>query len=46
MPHDSAYFDFRLWLRLNHYINFLFLTLLIRSGTQILADRHASCFIG
>lgn len=29
---------FPLWLRINHYVNFLFLTLLIRSGIQILAD--------
>jgi len=29
---------FPLWLRLNHFINFLFLTLLIRSGIQILSD--------
>jgi DMSO/TMAO reductase YedYZ molybdopterin-dependent catalytic subunit/Ni,Fe-hydrogenase I cytochrome b subunit len=38
MTHDAVYFGFPLWLRLNHYINFLFLTLLIRSGIQILSD--------
>src|SRR5512143_3818092 len=30
--------DFPAWLRIAHYINFLFLTLLIRSGLQILMD--------
>src|SRR5665213_3206245 len=29
---------FPAWLRITHYINFVFLTLLIRSGIQILAD--------
>jgi len=29
---------FPVWLRVTHYINFLFLILLIRSGLQILAD--------
>jgi len=29
---------FPAWLRITHYLNFLFLTLLIRSGIQILAD--------
>src|SRR5450759_5053080 len=29
---------FPAWLRVMHYINFLFLTLLIRSGLQILMD--------
>jgi DMSO/TMAO reductase YedYZ molybdopterin-dependent catalytic subunit/thiosulfate reductase cytochrome b subunit len=38
MSHDVAIFGFPLWLRLTHYINFLFLTLLVRSGIQILAD--------
>ena len=38
MSHDDALFGFPLWLRLTHYINFLFLTLLIRSGIQILSD--------
>jgi methionine sulfoxide reductase catalytic subunit len=38
MSHDVALFGFPLWLRLAHYINFLFLTLLIRSGIQILSD--------
>ena len=38
MSHDVAFFGFPLWLRLTHYINFLFLTLLIRSGIQILSD--------
>lgn len=38
MSHDIAFFGFPLWLRLTHYINFLFLTLLIRSGIQILSD--------
>ena len=31
-------FGFPAWLRLTHYINFLFLILLIRSGLQILMD--------
>lgn len=38
MPHDLTSLDFPLWLRFNHYINFLFLTLLMRSGIQILSD--------
>jgi len=38
MTDDVARFGFPLWLRLTHYINFLFLTLLIRSGIQILSD--------
>ncbi len=33
-----AALDFPLWLRLTHYLNFLFLTLLVRSGIQILSD--------
>ena len=38
MSHEVALFGFPLWLRLTHYINFLFLTLLVRSGIQILSD--------
>ena len=38
MTHEITSLDFPLWLRLNHYVNFLFLTLLIRSGIQILSD--------
>jgi len=38
MLHDTGDFGFPLWLRLTHYVNFLFLTLLIRSGIQILSD--------
>lgn len=38
MSQDVAMFDFPLWLRLSHYVNFLFLTLLVRSGIQILSD--------
>lgn len=30
---------FPVWLRLNHFVNILFLSLLIRSGIQILADK-------
>ena len=29
---------FPVWLRVSHYVNFLFLVLLVRSGLQILAD--------
>ena len=29
---------FPTWLRVTHYINFLFIVLLVRSGLQILAD--------
>src|SRR5438067_4071696 len=29
---------FPAWLRITHYVNFLFLVLLVRSGLQILAD--------
>lgn len=38
LHHTIAWLDFPLWLRLTHYINFLFLTLLVRSGIQILSD--------
>ncbi len=38
MSPDIAFFGFPLWLRLTHCINFLLLTLLIRSGIQILRD--------
>ena len=31
-------FGFPAWLRITHYVNFLFLILLVRSGLQILAD--------
>ncbi|MEJ7595802.1 MAG: hypothetical protein WKF77_30185 [Planctomycetaceae bacterium] len=31
-------YGFPAWLRVTHYVNFLFLVLLIRSGLQILAD--------
>lgn len=30
--------EFPLWLRLTHYVNFMLLTILVRSGIQILAD--------
>jgi DMSO/TMAO reductase YedYZ molybdopterin-dependent catalytic subunit/thiosulfate reductase cytochrome b subunit len=49
MSLDVAHFGFPLWLRLTHYINFLFLTLLVRSGIQILSavprlywDKHCT----
>jgi thiosulfate reductase cytochrome b subunit len=31
-------FGFPAWLRITHYVNFLFIVLLVRSGLQILAD--------
>jgi len=31
-------YGFPVWLRVTHYVNFLFLVLLVRSGLQILAD--------
>jgi thiosulfate reductase cytochrome b subunit len=31
--------DFPLWLRINHFVNFLFLTMLIRSGIHILTAK-------
>jgi sulfoxide reductase catalytic subunit YedY len=34
----SAELGFPLWLRLTHFFNFLLITLLVRSGFQILAD--------
>lgn len=34
----AAPYGFPAWLRVTHYVNFLFLVLLIRSGLQILAD--------
>jgi len=33
-------YGFPAWLRITHYVNFLFLTLLIRSGLQILMDQR------
>ena len=36
-PYVIASFGFPLWLRVEHYINLLFLGLMIRSGIQILA---------
>jgi DMSO/TMAO reductase YedYZ molybdopterin-dependent catalytic subunit/thiosulfate reductase cytochrome b subunit len=40
MPPESATgpYGFPAWLRITHYVNFLFLILLIRSGLQILMD--------
>ncbi len=38
MPHDTVTFSFPVWLRCAHWVNFLLLTLLVRSGIQILAD--------
>jgi len=38
MSHDITFFSLPLWLRITHYVNFLFLTLLARSGIQILSD--------
>ena len=32
---------FPAWLRITHYVNFLFLILLVRSGLQILMDHQA-----
>ena len=37
-PIHPAAAGFPAWLRITHYVNFLFLTLLIRSGLSILAD--------
>ena len=31
-------YGFPAWLRITHYVNFLFLVLLVRSGLQILMD--------
>jgi sulfoxide reductase catalytic subunit YedY len=38
VDHVSFSSSFPLWLRINHWVNFLFLTLLMRSGIQILFD--------
>lgn len=43
--------EFPIWLRLTHFVNFLFITLLIRSGIQILSDHpklywNDHCFPG
>jgi sulfoxide reductase catalytic subunit YedY len=38
MHHETAILGFPLWLRLAHFFNFLLITLLVRSGIQILAD--------
>lgn len=35
---DTTVLDFPLWLRITHFINLFCITLLIRSGIQILAD--------
>jgi hypothetical protein len=32
-----VYLDFRIWIRFAHFINLIFITLLIRSGIEILA---------
>src|SRR3984893_7138248 len=37
-PDMSMGQGFPAWLRVNHYVNFLFIILLIRSGLQILLD--------
>ncbi len=37
-PGPAAPHGFPGWLRVTHYVHFLFLTLLVRSGLQILAD--------
>lgn len=37
-PASAAPHGFPAWLRLTHYVNFLFLILLVRSGLQILMD--------
>src|SRR5512143_2332930 len=44
-------YGFPAWLRITHFVNFLFLTLLIRSGLQILMDHprlywHVHCTPG
>ena len=38
MSPDMTVMGFPLWLRVAHYLNFLLLTLLVRSGIQILSD--------
>lgn len=38
MSPDMAVMGFPLWLRVAHYLNLLLLTLLVRSGVQILSD--------
>jgi DMSO/TMAO reductase YedYZ molybdopterin-dependent catalytic subunit/thiosulfate reductase cytochrome b subunit len=38
LRHAAEPSGFPAWLRITHYVNFLFLTLLIRSGLQILMD--------
>jgi len=38
IPEAAAPYGFPAWLRINHYVNFLFLVLLVRSGLQILAE--------
>ena len=35
-------FDYPVWLRVDHWLNVLFVTLIIRSGIEILATR---CFL-
>ncbi len=47
-PHFTANtamqpYGFAAWIRVTHYVNLLFMVLLIRSGLQILMDRHDSC---
>ncbi|MGD0042239.1 MAG: hypothetical protein ABSE84_17845 [Isosphaeraceae bacterium] len=38
IPEAATPYGFPAWLRINHYVNFLFLVLLVRSGLQILAE--------
>lgn len=42
-PGPGSAHGFPAWLRITHYVNFLFIILLIRSGVQILAD-HARLY--
>ncbi|MGH7272669.1 MAG: cytochrome b/b6 domain-containing protein, partial [Polyangiaceae bacterium] len=37
-PHRTGPYGFPAWLRVSHYLNFLFIVVLIRSGLQILMD--------
>jgi methionine sulfoxide reductase catalytic subunit len=32
-----TYYDFQIWIRFVHFINLIFITLLIRSGIEILS---------
>ena len=41
---DTLQLGFPLWVRLTHFFNFLFITLLIRSGIEIIGAHPKFCW--